>query len=139
MAYLAVTGRPQRRESLAALLWPESEQARARASLRRTLSAAAGAGPALLIRRGEIELDPSQTWSDVAEFEVLAARDEVTSLRRAAALAPDTFLAGFSLRDSAEFDDWSAATGHRLREQVGDGALTPGRDRVLRWTVRPRH
>jgi len=118
IAYLAVTGRPQRRESLAALLWPESEQGRARASLRRTLSAAAGAGPALLIRRGEIELDTKQIWSDVAEFESLAAKDEAAALRRAAALAPDTFLAGFSLRDSAEFDDWTATTGDRLRERL---------------------
>ena len=33
-------------------------------------------------------------------------------------MAPDAFLAGFSLRDSAEFDDWSAATGDRLRERL---------------------
>jgi DNA-binding SARP family transcriptional activator len=118
LAYLAVTGRPQRRESLAALLWPESEQGRARASLRRTLSAAAGAGPALLIRRGEVELDSKQVWSDVGEFETLAASVEISQLRQAAGLAPDTFLAGFSLRDSAQFDDWSAATGDRLRERL---------------------
>ncbi|MCZ3390141.1 MAG: AAA family ATPase [Actinomycetia bacterium] len=118
IAYLAVTGRPQRRESLAALLWPESDQSRARASLRRTLSAAAGVGPALLIGRGEIELDRSESWIDVVEFEALAASDEAISLRRAAELAPDPFLAGFSLRDSAEFDDWSAATSDRLRERL---------------------
>ncbi|MCZ3385997.1 MAG: AAA family ATPase, partial [Actinomycetia bacterium] len=118
MAYLAVTGRPQRRESLAALLWPESDQGRARASLRRTLSAAANVGPALLIGRGEIELDRSQSWSDVAEFEALAASNEAAALRRAAALASEPFLAGFSLRDSAEFDDWSAATSDRLRERL---------------------
>ncbi len=118
IAYLAVTGRPQRRESLAALLWPESDQSRARASLRRTLSAAAGVGPALVIGRGEIELDQNLSWSDVAEFEALAGSDEATALRRAADLAPDLFLAGFSLRDSAEFDDWSAATSDRLRERL---------------------
>ncbi len=118
IAYLAVTGRPQRRESLAALLWPESEQGRARASLRRTLSAAAGAGPALMIRRGEIELDTKQIWCDVAEFEALASSDRASALRQAAALAPESFLAGFTLRDSAEFDDWTATTGDRLRERL---------------------
>lgn len=118
LAYLAVTGRPQRRESLAALLWPESDQSRARASLRRTLSAATGAGPALLVRRGEIELATDQIWCDVTAFESLASTHEPSALRQAAALAPDGFLAGFSLRDSAEFDDWSAATAHRLREGV---------------------
>lgn len=118
LAYLAVTGRPQRREVLAALLWPESDQSKARASLRRTLSAAGQAGPALLIRRGEIELDPGRSWSDVTAFERLAASGEISLLREAADLAPDTFLAGFSLRDSTEFDDWSAATGDRLRERL---------------------
>ena len=38
IAYLAVTGRPQRRETLAALLWPEADETRARSALRRTLS-----------------------------------------------------------------------------------------------------
>lgn len=118
LAYLAVTGRPQRRESLAALLWPESDQSRARASLRRTLSAASNAGPALLIRRGEIELDPDQTCSDVGQFEAMAASGSTDSLKRAAELAPEPFLAGFSLRDSAEFDDWAAATDDRLRGRL---------------------
>jgi DNA-binding SARP family transcriptional activator len=38
LAYLAVTGRAHSREALAALFWPEHDQARARAALRRTLS-----------------------------------------------------------------------------------------------------
>jgi len=37
-AYLAVTGQPHTRESLAALLWPENDQSSARAGLRRMLS-----------------------------------------------------------------------------------------------------
>jgi hypothetical protein len=38
LAYLVVTGRPQSRDGLAALLWPEEDPAAARASLRRELS-----------------------------------------------------------------------------------------------------
>jgi len=38
LAYLAVTGECQRRETLAALFWPEAETSEARAALRRTLS-----------------------------------------------------------------------------------------------------
>ena len=38
LVYLAVTGRPQGRDALAGLLWPEYDQERARAALRRTLS-----------------------------------------------------------------------------------------------------
>jgi DNA-binding SARP family transcriptional activator len=118
LAYLAVTGRPQRRESLAALLWPESEQTRARASLRRTLSAASRVGPALVVERAEIALDADRTWCDVAEFEDLSTSSDTLNLRRAATLAPDAFLAGFTLRDSATFDDWSAATNDRLRQAL---------------------
>ena len=38
LAYLAVTGQPQQRDALAALLWPEADQPHARGALRRTLS-----------------------------------------------------------------------------------------------------
>ena len=38
LAYLAVTGRPQRRATLAALLWPDTNEQKARGALRRTLS-----------------------------------------------------------------------------------------------------
>ncbi|MBV7339655.1 SARP family transcriptional regulator, partial [Chloroflexi bacterium TSY] len=37
LAYLAVTRQPQSRDTLAGLLWPEYDQTRARANLRRTL------------------------------------------------------------------------------------------------------
>ena len=39
LAYLAVSGRSQTREALAALLWPDYDDQHARAALRRTLSA----------------------------------------------------------------------------------------------------
>ena len=38
LAYLAVTGEMQQRDTLATLFWPDSPQSRARASLRRDLS-----------------------------------------------------------------------------------------------------
>src|SRR5665213_1801395 len=38
LAYLAVTGRPASRETVAALLWPESGESGAHGALRRTLS-----------------------------------------------------------------------------------------------------
>ncbi len=115
LAYLAVTGRPARRERLAGLLWPDSEQSKARAALRRTLSVAGAVGPALIIQRADLALDSQLTRCDVTEFEQLAAAGDPSSLRRAASLAPDDFLAGFSVRDSSEFDDWSTSTADRLR------------------------
>jgi DNA-binding SARP family transcriptional activator len=71
LAYLAAAAEPQSRESLAALLWPEAEQSRARAALRRTLSALNKAVPdgALEIGRGSVALDSSiETWVDLAAF-----------------------------------------------------------------------
>ena len=38
LAHLAVTGQPQQRDTLAALLWPDADQSHARGALRRTLS-----------------------------------------------------------------------------------------------------
>jgi len=118
LAYLAVTGRPQRRESLAALLWPESDQSRARAALRRTLSVSGAVGPALVVGRGEISLDPTLTSSDVSEFIRLADTDDPVSWQQAVDLAPEPLLAGFTLRDSPDFDDWSATTSDLMRDRL---------------------
>ena len=41
LGYLAIDGRPHRRETLAALLWPDADETRARSALRRTLSVSA--------------------------------------------------------------------------------------------------
>lgn len=43
LALLAVTGREHTREQVADLLWPDADEAKARGSLRRTLSVAAAA------------------------------------------------------------------------------------------------
>jgi len=43
LAYLAVSEQPQRRATLAALLWPDADEQKARGALRRTLSVLRGA------------------------------------------------------------------------------------------------
>jgi predicted ATPase len=121
LAFLAVTGEPQRREALAALLWPEYDQSHAFAALRRTLSALNKAivGVGLEIERETIGLVENAVTIDVGVFQqrLAACRGhshpaaEVCArcrdpLREAAALYRGDFLAGFSLRDSAAFDDW---------------------------------
>jgi DNA-binding SARP family transcriptional activator/RecA/RadA recombinase len=119
LAVLAVTGREHSRERLADLLWPDADVARARGSLRRTLSVtAAEVGPALTITRSTVALTPGMVSVDVTEFADLIARPDVASLQRAARLYRDDFLAGFALRDCAVFDDWQAAEAERLRLQL---------------------
>lgn len=141
LAYLAVTGRSQRREFLAALLWPESDEARSRASLRRTLSAASSAGPALVVSRHEIGLDPTSYESDVIRFKYLAQGHDMAMLVEAAEVGREPFLSGFSLRGSTDFDDWAAATAGALRDRLADvlarltsmGADTGRLDEAIEW------
>lgn len=134
LAYLAVSGRGQTREALAALLWPDYDDQHARAALRRTLSALRAAldEPHLAVDRETVALIPGAgLWLDVAEFHARlaacrthghAAADVcpacLTPLAEAAALYRDDFLAGFSLRDSADFDDWQRLQAENLRGEL---------------------
>ena len=122
LVYLAVTGRPKGRDSLAALLWSESDERAARARLRRTLhrlSEAIG-DEALLAEADTLRLAPgADLWLDSRAFEEHAAaalrsdtgvaRPTIEQLARAteaAALYVDDFLAGFALPDSSAWDEW---------------------------------
>jgi DNA-binding SARP family transcriptional activator len=137
LAYLAVTQRPHGRDALATLLWPEYSQTRARATLRRTLSSlkTAGAEDSLHVDRQSVGLNRSAVWFDVERFrKVLAECREhghpetevcracLSPLAEAAALYRDDFMAGFTLRDSAAFDDWQFFEAQSLRQEVA-GAL----------------
>ena len=138
LAYLAVTEEAHSRDSLAALLWPESDTVRARAALRRTLSAlnTALAGEALLADRQHVrvELGPSD-WLDVGEFRTKLAEcgdhghaaTQVCSLclrplQEAVEVYRNDFLTGFSLRDSASFDEWQVLQSEAFRRELA-GAL----------------
>ena len=134
IAYLAITQQRQSRDALAVLLWPDYDQAHARAALRRTLSTLnkALAEPWLEIDREHINLNfNAGIWVDVHEFcNYLAgcrlhnhSPTEVCSacfqpLSEAVALYDDDFLAGFSLRDSPEFDDWQLFQADTLRRDL---------------------
>lgn len=132
-AYLAVTGQPHGRDSLAALLWPEYEPARAYANLRRTLWALGKAiGKEWLAADSDlISLHPAGGyWLDIDEFHahlVTCAQHDhaseeacdacVSILTQAVALYRGDFLAGFSLRDSPAFDDWQFFEAESLRQE----------------------
>ena len=129
LAYLAVTGTYQTRDTLAALLWPEMDDERARAALRRTLSAvrAAVGDEAFIVTRDGLSLDTDHVWCDVIVFQAtvlatdraahagLPPAPSLTEMEAAVALYRDHFLSGFSLRDSAEFDEWQLAVAEKLR------------------------
>jgi DNA-binding SARP family transcriptional activator len=138
LVYLAFKKESCRREELAALFWPEYEQASAYAYLRRTLweiKTMLGDGW-LRADREEVEIRPdADLWLDVLEFRrQIASLDGhphpkteiclqcVDTLRAAVGLARGDFLAGFSLRDSAAFDDWQFFQAEQLQREAA-GAL----------------
>ncbi len=133
LAYLTMQGQTFQRDTLAAFLWPDLDQSRARAALRRTLTPlnkALGKG-ALLADRETVGLNPDfGLWVDIQAFEKLVASclehghpaDEVCPnclepLSQAAGLVRGDFMEGFSLRDSAAFDDWQFEQAERLRRR----------------------
>lgn len=133
LAYLAVSGEYQTRDTLAALLWPEMDEDHARAALRRTLSSlkqAIGDRP-LYVTRDALGLNREYAWCDVTAFEAALAEVErhshaghaacsgcVETLEAAVVLYREPFLSGFSLRDSAAFDGWQLAITEQLRREM---------------------
>jgi DNA-binding SARP family transcriptional activator len=124
VALLAVTGREHTREQVADLLWPDADEAKARGSLRRTLSVAAAAvGPALVISRTTVGLAPEAVDVDVREFENLLSqsRPGAAALERAVGLYRGDFLAGFTLRGCPDYEDWQASVQEELRQLLARG------------------
>lgn len=139
-AYLAVTRDYHSRETLAALLWPEMDDERARAALRRTLSAARSllGDEAIAADRETVALAPAAgLWVDVWALEdALATVDHhhrsgeaicdtcLAQLDHAVGHYRGDFMQGFSLRDSVEFDDWQAAQAERWRRKLAAALAT---------------
>jgi DNA-binding SARP family transcriptional activator len=121
LAYLAVEGPTVGRDRLAWLLWPESSQERARATLRRTLTSLRSAigSNGLRATRESVTLEVSEVSVDAVEFLQAA---EAGDHARVVDLYTGEFLAGFSLRDAPDFEDWQRLESDRFRV-MADGAL----------------
>jgi DNA-binding SARP family transcriptional activator len=117
VAYLAVTGQPQGRDTVAALLWPDADAERARGALRRTLSTLRTGlgGDELRVEGHRLALDNDNIDLDVTRFRALVADGRLDDAVRA---YTGDFLSGFSLRDSAQFDEWQAAEADSLRREL---------------------
>lgn len=134
----ADAGHPQRREALAALLWPEQDERAARHSLsqaiwslRRTL-ADDSASTLLLVTRDTVGLNPAadiavDTVAVEALLDAVNAHQHPTGVLcrqcagRIASVARHyrgPFLADLSVPDSAEFEDWAQARRERIAALV---------------------
>lgn len=136
LVYLAVTRQRQRRDTLAAIFWPESEKKAARAALRRELHTLNNAiGPQWFdTTRNDIGLNQDIDIStDVTAFRQYLAQcddhghasDDVCDrcpdpLSAALALYQGGFLAGFTLSDCPEFDDWQFFESEGLRREFAN-------------------
>jgi DNA-binding SARP family transcriptional activator len=111
LALLATEGRSFARDELAAMLWPDADDEAARGALRRTLSSlrAALGDRWVHVDRAAVTLASDGVSVDLRHATTLAAGGAAADLAAAAALHRGRFLAGFSLRDAPDFDDWQAA------------------------------
>jgi DNA-binding SARP family transcriptional activator/tetratricopeptide (TPR) repeat protein len=119
LALVSMAEQPLSRDRLAAMFWPDSDDERARGALRRTLSVtAAGVGEALIVTRATVGVQQSKMAVDAVEFRQLLTLGDLGSLEKACALYRDDFLAGFAVRDCAEFDDWQSSTAADFRQRL---------------------
>jgi DNA-binding SARP family transcriptional activator len=156
VAYLAVTKRGHTRDALAGLLWPEYNQTRSRAALRRTLSSLGKARAEGWLRadRESVDLAHDEVWVDVDRFEGLLAecrthghtetevcQECLPPLTEAVTLYRDDFMAGFGLRDSVAFDDWQFFQSESLRRELAGALerLARGRGALGEWEAAIAH
>jgi len=125
LALVSMAEQPLSRDRLALMLWPDSDDERARGALRRTVSVtAAGVGDALVVNRATIALDESKASVDAVKFRRFTAAGDVESLGHACALYRGDFLTGFAVRDSPDFDDWQNSTADDLRRRLSTALET---------------
>jgi DNA-binding SARP family transcriptional activator len=135
LAYLAANDRPHSRDALAALFWPEQAEQPAHAALRRILY-----DLGRTVGKGWLELEDHQValparpglLVDVRRFSAHQASvathshapqhlcdDCLAVLSEAASLYRDDFMAGFTLKGSAQFDAWQTLATESLRLELG--------------------
>lgn len=145
LAYLAVhgPGRFHRRDVLLGLFWPESDQERARGSLRSALHVLRRAlGDGVIISRGDEEIGLAEGVLRCDAADVRSALREGRA-EEAVRLYSGELLEGFFLSDSPEFERWLDDERRRLRREVTDAAWSlcaaarqSGRPEAIEWARR---
>jgi DNA-binding SARP family transcriptional activator/predicted ATPase len=134
LIYLVVEGGMHSRESLMALLWPETESEKAAATLRGTLSrlrrALQPAGEVLVTEAGRVGFDAGGAVDVDLNWlaQVVAAADVVPD--GFLALDRGEFLTGFSLPDAPDFDTWAM-----MQRQVWQRRMETAYDRLTQQNL----
>jgi DNA-binding SARP family transcriptional activator len=139
LAFLVVSGQAHQRDYLAAMFWPESNSSGARGALRRTLSALRKVLPEdlLEISREVIGLaEANGLWCDARAFRQHLEAYRVhhhppgetcracfTGLTEATDLYRGDFMAGFTLRDSLNFDHWQFQEAEQFRRELAEALV----------------
>lgn len=141
LAYLVTTGSAHSRDSLATIFWPEYDQSKARANLRRELSRIKTSinKDIFTSEQENVGLNPDlDYWSDIIEYQsrVKASLEYlsdqsgkswgkdipaiINELEECAALYSSEFMAGFTLPDCPQFDDWQFFERESLDRSLRD-------------------
>jgi len=139
LAYLTMTGQLHSRDTLAALLWPDQPQTKARANLRRELTRLRNllGKDQFVADRETISLNKAVgLWVDVTHFqaqlalarrcphpetagpEAEACANCLPYLKAAVDTYSADFLAGFSAPDSLDFEEWQLFQAEGLRQDL---------------------
>lgn len=133
LAYLAISELRQNRDFLTALLWPDLDKERAHGALRTTLHALSALtdGNWLDKERTTLALNHEAIWIDITVFQTLLRRSRLHKhethslceecadyLNEAVALYRADFMQGFSIAESAEYEEWQNTQREWLRREL---------------------
>lgn len=109
LAMLSVAGvKGMSRDTVLAMLWPESDETRARSSLKQLVHTIRrqAVEPGLFLAPPDLRLNPTQLTSDIRDFRDAVRRG---NYQIAIDLYAGPFLDGFFIRGGDEFERWAAA------------------------------
>jgi DNA-binding SARP family transcriptional activator/pimeloyl-ACP methyl ester carboxylesterase len=118
LIYLAEAGGPVAREVAATLLWPETGEEAARARLRRTLHKVHVAFGSEVIAATGASLSLHSALSVEVDSQVFEQACNFGPLDEAGDIYTGDFLAGFSLPDCPEFEEWAFFRREALRSRL---------------------
>lgn len=141
LAYLAATGTPHTRESLAALLWGDSDDQSANAYLRNalwTLNKSLGSdwidadGGTISLNSAAIQVDVRAFVAFSAEAMRASGPERLKRTALAMEIYAGEFMAGFNLPDASEFTNWQISMTESLqRSMIGILMLRADEARIV--------